>query len=282
MDRPLIPKGHLFSQHSLTTFRRCPRRFLLKYIDRQPWPVPDSDDPLDSGAHLERGRIFHLWMVRRHLGLPMEDIVACCEDAQLVRWWATAESFPWRGLPTGMREAELPVVVPLGEYRLYARYDLVALDPGGEAIIVDYKTLRQRPREETLQNRLQTRIYLYSLVAAGRVLTGGAEVDPEHTTMLYWFTDFPERPGIVRYSRQAFEQDREMLTSLARRAGGLLREEFRPCDDPRQCTYCTYRSLCDEEARAAASESVEALDWLDEELDALLDGQGDEGDPLTL
>ncbi|NLD74845.1 MAG: PD-(D/E)XK nuclease family protein, partial [Chloroflexi bacterium] len=28
----LIAPGHLFSQHSLATFVRCPRRFLLKYV----------------------------------------------------------------------------------------------------------------------------------------------------------------------------------------------------------------------------------------------------------
>ena len=38
----LIEPGHLFSQHSLRTYQRCPRRFLLRYIDRQPWPAPNA------------------------------------------------------------------------------------------------------------------------------------------------------------------------------------------------------------------------------------------------
>ena len=41
----LIRSGHLFSQHSLNTYRRCARRFLLKYVEERPWPTPEEEDP---------------------------------------------------------------------------------------------------------------------------------------------------------------------------------------------------------------------------------------------
>ena len=81
-DSPLIRPGHLFSQHSLATFVRCPRRFLLKYIDRQPWPMPENQEPEAYEAQLARGRVFHQWMVRRVRGVPMDGIAAACEDAE--------------------------------------------------------------------------------------------------------------------------------------------------------------------------------------------------------
>lgn len=270
MTDDLLPEGFLFSQHSLSTFARCAHRFLLKYVDRQPWPVADGDDPVGTGAYLERGRVFHQWMVRRGLRLPMEAIVDSCGDEELRAWWRAAEGFPWHGLPPH-GEPELAVVVPLGRYRLYARYDLLALGDDGEVVVVDWKTLQRRPKERTLRERMQTRVYLYSAVCAGEVLSEGARVDPDRTRMLYWFTNHPEEPGVVAYSRSAYERDREELTALVERIAGLGRDEFPSADDPRQCVGCHYRSLC----RQGGDGAVEggAPGWLEEELDLQLDLQ---------
>lgn len=266
----LIAPGHLFSQHSLATFVRCPRRFLLKYVDRQPWPVPETNDPAEYEAHLLRGRIFHQWMVRHQMGLPMDRIAACCPDPDLARWWQAAQRFPWHALPSGLRVAEMPVVAPLGTFRLYARYDLVALDPEGEAVVVDWKTLETRPHPRTLRERMQTRIYLYTLVALGDVLTGGAPVAPSQASMLYWFTNYPDEPATVRYSRDDYERDGATLTALAERIAGMPREEYLPSDDPLQCARCNYRTLCNV-AGADLAMGDAPQGWLDEELAYRLD-----------
>ena len=55
----LLDPGFLFSQHSLNTYVQCPRRFLLRYVDRQPWPMLERDEPLAYEEHLARGRVFH-------------------------------------------------------------------------------------------------------------------------------------------------------------------------------------------------------------------------------
>lgn len=268
----LIREGHLFSQHSLGTFARCPRRYLLKYVDRQPWPMPEGDDPVAYEASLARGRVFHQWMVREHLGLRVAEMAAYCEDADLERWWRAARHFPWGALPAAVREAELPVVVPLGGWRLYARYDLLALDPGGQAVVVDWKTLEARPSARTLRERLQTRIYLYTLVAAGQVLTGGAPVSPLQASMFYWFTNYPDEPATVPYSPEEFSRDGEELLALATRIAGLPREDFARTEDRRLCARCNYRSLCFSDAGEAARAALGAGEgWLDEDLDASLD-----------
>ena len=268
-DGGLLSPGHLFSQHSLATFARCARRFLFKYVDRQPWPVPESQDPAGVEAHLLRGRIFHQWMVRRQMGLPMDRMAACCPDPDLARWWAAAERFPRHALPQGLQVAELPVVAPLGEYRLYARYDLVALDPGGEAVVVDWKTLEARPHPRTLRERMQTRIYLYTLVALGDVLTGGEPIPPARASMLYWFANHPDEPATVRYSLDEYLEDGAHLVALANRIAHLPREEYLPTDDPLQCARCNYRTLCNDTAAPATGEA--GTGWLDEELAFRLD-----------
>jgi CRISPR/Cas system-associated exonuclease Cas4 (RecB family) len=260
----LIPPGYLFSQHSLNTYLRCPRRFLLKYVEQQPWPMPAEEDPLDYEAHLARGRILHHWLARQHLGLEMESIVAATPDPSLRAWWLAAQRFERAALPQGLREAELPVVVPLGEYRLYARYDYLALDPGGDAVIVDWKTLETRPSAQVLRQRIQTRVYLYTLIAAGHVLTGGAPIAPERAAMLYWFANFPDEPFTVRYSAQAYARDAQQLRALVAEIVQRPREAFQRTEDTHLCARCNYRSLCGRESAQAAPG---AEDWLDEDID---------------
>lgn len=262
----LIEKGRLFSQHSLSTFARCKRRFYLKYVAQQPWPMPESDDLARYEAHLARGRLFHQWIARALLGLPMARIAAASEDDQLRAWWQAYSRFDLQTLPVTLREVELPLVVPLGDYRLYARFDLVALNPGKEAIIVDWKTLESIPAYHVMRDRWQTRVYLYVLVAAGHVLTGGQPIDSAQARMLYWFAEhdtsieIPYSEAEHRRAGQALRQIVQEITTLPE-AGFVL------TDDLRQCGRCNFRSLCNR----AGSGSQAAIDWLGEEIDFDLD-----------
>ncbi|MBC7237541.1 MAG: PD-(D/E)XK nuclease family protein, partial [Chloroflexi bacterium] len=213
-----IRPGHLFSQHSLNTYLRCPHRFWLKYIQRQPWPMPEEEDPRAYQEHLLRGTVFHQWLVRRHLGMDMEPIVAACPDLELRRWWQALQDLDESDLPQGLREVELPLVVPLGVYSLYARFDLLAVElgeRGAEAVVVDWKTLPSLPSLRTLRERVQTRVYLYALVTAGHVITGGAPIYPERAAMWYWFANFPEEMVRIPYSQSAYERDGQWLRALA-------------------------------------------------------------------
>ncbi|MFO7918547.1 MAG: PD-(D/E)XK nuclease family protein [Anaerolineae bacterium] len=259
-----IRPGHLFSQHSLNTYRRCPRRFLLKYVEERPWPTPEEEDPRAYQQHLLRGRTFHEWLERHHLGLDMEPVVVACQDTQLQRWWAAAKDFDRESLPHDVREAELPIVVPLGEYRLYARYDYVALDVGGEAVIVDWKTLEFRPSREVLRRRIQTRVYLYTLVAAGQVLTGGTSIDPERAEMVYWFANYPEQTARISYSRADFARDEAELCRLVNEIADQPPEAFGRTEERRLCAHCNYRTLCD---REDVDQKAAGTDWLDEDID---------------
>jgi CRISPR/Cas system-associated exonuclease Cas4 (RecB family) len=182
----------------------------------------------------------------------------------LRRWWDAVERFDWDTLPRGLREAELPVVVPIGAYRLYARFDLLALDVGGDAVVVDWKTLENRPAERTLRERIQTRLYLYVLIAADRVLAGGAPIAPARAAMLYWFANYPEDTSVVYYSEAEYWRDGEMLEDLVEEIARLPRDAFGLTDDQRQCGRCNYATLCQRESVAALPSAV---DWLDEEID---------------
>lgn len=263
----LLPAGYLFSQHGLNTYRRCKRRFLYRYIDRQPWPMPEAEDLSTYLSHLERGRVLHQWVARALLGLPVEPMALAAEDAQLLAWWRAFQRCDLSGLPGPVREVELPVITPLGDWRLYARFDLLALEPGGPAVVVDWKTLAQAPSLRTLSARVQTQVYLYALVATGGVLSGGAPVEPGEAEMRYWFAPSEEWVTIP-YSRARYVADGRTLRALAEEIATQPREAFALTEALRECQACTYRSLCE---RGDATQPAEATAWLEEELDFQLD-----------
>jgi RecB family exonuclease len=266
--QPLLPPGFMFSQHSLNTYKQCPRRFYLKYIERQPWPMPEDEEPLIYRAHLERGRIWHQWVARSFLDVPTTPIADASDDPELTRWWRAYQEAAPLDLPTVQRYVELAVTVPLGDYRLYARYDLLALDPGGPAVLVDWKTLEQRPSARTLRARVQTQVYLYTLIAAGAVLTGGPPIQPQHASMLYWFTNYPADPEEIAYSRPAYQRDEAALRALVAEIVARPRDGFPLTDDLRLCAHCTYRTLCHAQTDLPDG-ALEA--WLDEDLDVDLE-----------
>lgn len=226
--------------------------------------MPEEEDPRAYQQHLLRGRTFHEWLERYHLGLDMEPVVAGCQDVQLQRWWTAAKDFDRDSLPRDIREAELPIVVPLGKYRLYARYDYMALDVGGDAVIVDWKTLEFRPSQEVLQRRIQTRVYLYTLVAAGQVLMGGTPIDPERAEMVYWFANYPEQTARISYSHADFARDEAKLRRLVDEIAGQPAEAFGRTEEHRLCAHCNYRTLCE---REDVTQEATDVNWLDEDID---------------
>jgi PD-(D/E)XK nuclease superfamily len=299
----MLDPAFKFSQHSMSDFVECPRRFYLKYVDRQPWPLVETGplglNPLEYQAYLWRGVVLHRWIERYWLGVPPQ----ASDDAELNVWWARFMRTSFDDLPA-TRMPELALVAPLGSpqkaYSLYARFDLLATqklsdhpervegdqtvsEQGSEqnapaqnaprAVIVDWKTLRgeRPPRYQVFATRLQTRIYLYVLATAGAAFNDGLPFTPEQCRMRYWLANFPEQPWVdIPYSTADYERDQSMLLKLmdsaAQREG---EEQYEMTADERRCTYCTYLTLCKRKGAPAESQATEQ--WLDIEAIGELD-----------
>ncbi len=280
-----------FSQHSLSDFVDCPRRFYLRYIARQSWPLvetgPHGMDALTYQEYLRLGAVLHRWIERYWLGISDGSTHFQTPNPELALWWSRFTATDFSDLPT-QRLPELELSAPLGEFRVYARFDLLALQPSpptplppgeGRAIIVDWKTLRGEnpPSHEFLKQRLQTRVYLYVLATAGAPFNNGVPMQPEQCVMRYWLANFPERPWVeIGYSAAEYAQDTAKLLALASdistRATQAGEVQFPKTDDERKCTYCTYRTLChrrgapgaelpDDEVTMIDLSNVEALDY---------------------
>ena len=260
-----LPADFVYSQDSLQDFADCRRRFQLRHVLRLAWPAVEAEPVLEHEAHMQKGAAFHRLVHQHASGVPADRLLRYVEDEELELWWHSYLQKQPADLPEG-RHSELVLSAPLGKRRLVARYDLVAVEPGGRVVIVDWKTSRRKPGRPILAQRLQTRVYPCLMVQAGKHLYGGQNVSPERVEMVYWYAAIPEEPDVFPYDQAQFGADRDYLAGLAAEIEGLP-EGSQPLTEERsRCRYCVYRSLCERgigagplEGSSEGAESEEGL-----------------------
>jgi len=270
-----LPPDFQFSQASLQDYADCPRRFQLRYVERVAWPALEADSAPENERHMQQGMAFHRLAHQHALGIPEEQLSRTVTDADLRRWWHNYLTHGPDDLPAS-RYPEIVLSAPLGGHRLIAKYDLVAVDPsamlragaGQQAVIVDWKTSRKRPKRRWLAERLQTRVYPYLLVRAGAHLNGGQPLAPEQVEMVYWFTEFPQDPARFPYNAAQYEADEAYLPSLVERIGN---PPYPLTTDEQHCRYCRYRSLCQRGVAAGPFDELEDAATPGDEFDFVLE-----------
>jgi hypothetical protein len=240
-----------FSQASLQDYVECHRRFQLRYLWELSWPAVEAEPIEEYEAHAADGEAFHRLIHQHQLGFPVERLEEMAraasqeeDDGQLLAWWRSYLAAGPAGLPA-KRYPEIVLSAPLGEQRVLAKYDLIAIEPGRRAIIVDWKTSQNRPSQPWLAARLQTRVYRYVLAQAGSHLNGGQPLRPDQISMLYWFANDPDHPERLAYDETQLRADERFLRSLAAEIASAGEDDFPKTEDVRRCRFCPYRSLCD-------------------------------------
>jgi CRISPR/Cas system-associated exonuclease Cas4 (RecB family) len=240
-----FPQDFQFSQHNLQDYVDCPRRFELRYLQKLKWPALQSEPVMEMEHRAELGRRFHEMVHQFHLGMPEDQISDQAKDVELASWWSEYLASPiLMELPV-YRKSEYLLTAPFSGYRLVAKYDLLAIDPGKKAVIIDWKTSGKPLPRKYLVDRLQTRVYPYLLVSAGQSLNGGQPFDPEQAELVYWFTSQPDQPVRIQYSEKLFRSDENYLQALVKDISTRPAGQFPLTLDEKKCAYCVYRSLCD-------------------------------------
>jgi len=257
-----LPLEFAFSQGVLQDYVDCPRRFQLRYAQAVAWPALPAEPALEREAQLRLGTQFHRLVQQHQLGLSVDTLSALAAEPPLDLWWQRYLDHGPAGLPA-QRHPEIALWAPLGGYRLLAKYDLLAVEAGARALIVDWKTGQQRPQRAWLERRLQTRVYRYVLVKAGHALNGGAPWEAEQVEMLYWFANAPQSPERLGYDAQQFAADEAYLKGLVSAIEQAGEDDFLQTEDERRCLFCAYRSWCDR--------GVEAGDFRQDELEQAFD-----------
>ena len=158
-----LPTPFTFSQSSLQDYADCPRRFQLRYMDQLSWPAIDTEPVVENERRQIEGQIFHRLVQQYLLGVPSENLSRMANTPNLERWW---NNFRKEFDSFDKLHPELTLSSPIGNHRLVAKYDLVAVQDD-RATIYDWKTSAKRPRDEWMSARWQTRVYRALLVQAG-------------------------------------------------------------------------------------------------------------------
>ena len=277
-----LPSTFAFSQSSLQSYVNCPRRFWLAYVEQLSWPALEAS-PYDEHEQLLRlGWQFHQLVEREAAGLPT-DLLTEGLDYPLDEWFESYLRHRPADLPTEVVEVEsvlsAPLAVEAGQYRLVARYDLIAV--GGEgadrrAVILDWKTNKRVTRRSTMQQRMQTLVYPYVLVEASAGVPWGP-LAPEQVEMHYWFTAAPAEAISFGYNRELHTANRAKFEQLLNEIlSGEREKNFRKVADTdenrkRFCGYCIYRSRCDRGVVAADLDEYDEEEFSDEDLERALD-----------
>ena len=251
----LAPDFH-FSQGNLQDYVDCPKRFQLRYMLRVPWPAVEAEPALENERYLQQGAAYHHLVHQYLVGVPPEQLSRSVTDQDLSRWWKNYLQTD----PVGSYKPRYPEIVlsaPLSGNRLIAKYDVLAVDPGKRAVIVDWKTHRRRPSRHRLAKRIQTRVYRYLVVWTSSFLNDGQPFEPEQVSMIYWFPNFPEQPEGFAYDLAQYEADGDYLTLLIEEIKGLADQDFPLTDQERRCRYCPYRSLCRRGSKAGLLNEAE-------------------------
>jgi RecB family exonuclease len=257
----MLPQFFQFTQSNLQDYLDCPRRFELRYILRQDWPALQTEPEMEQEKHMLRGHLFHQLVHQLLIGLPAEQLSEQNEDEDLLRWWDSfLKASPLDGLPS-KRLSEFSLSAPFAGFRLLAKYDVLAVDPGKRAVIVDWKTSLHRPARHRLQERMQTRLYPFLLVEAGARLNGGSPILPEQVEMIYWFPEEPDHAEHFSYSTSQYLDERTSLQSLIDEIKGHAQGSFNLTPNEKLCEYCIYRSLCDRGKSAGAFADQEEEDF---------------------
>ncbi|MEE8390750.1 MAG: PD-(D/E)XK nuclease family protein [Anaerolineae bacterium] len=266
----ILPTDFQFSQASLQDYVDCPRRFQLRYVERVAWPAPEAEPALENERYLQQGAAFHRLIHQHLLGFPPERLSSTVTDDNLQHWWRNYLESGLSNLPD-VRYPEVLLSAPVSDYRLVAKYDLVAIAPGRRVVIVDWKTSRKRSQRKWLTQRLQTRVYPYLLVRAGAHLNDGQALEPEHVEMVYWFASFPNNPERFAYDAAQYHADEVRLISLIEEIKNLRDHEWSLTTQERHCRYCPYRSLCQRGVRAGPFDEIEETPEPDDDFDISID-----------
>ena len=231
-----------FSQGSLGDYAECPRRFELRYIRRMRYPALEVRQALDYEARIRKGQRFHNLLQQHLLGVPADLLArSLADDEELRDWWEIALREGLAGLPRE-RRAETALESSLAGQRLLAKYDLLALEPGGDAVIIDWKTGGRLPDRAVLENRMQTIVYRYVLARAGAQLYGGP-ISPERIRMDYVYVAAGGARLSFPYSAARMAADEARLKDMIGAINAAA--EFPLTEDERRCRFCNFRSYCD-------------------------------------
>jgi RecB family exonuclease len=247
------------SYSSLGDYKRCGYRFYVERVLGLP-PLTDADPRASSRSRsseaeaegaaalsgTERGILAHALLERLDFGRPAPPSAAAIIEAaeiaptaaeaeeleDLIRRFATSELCARLGRAADARREEAFAFALESGVLMNGVFDVLAREPGGRLLVVDYKSDRLgggATPAQLLADMYSTQQTLYALAA---LRTGADAVDVVHV-----FLEAPDDPVLATFpaaDRGALER------TLAELTRGVLAREFAVTDSPQRsiCAGC--------------------------------------------
>lgn len=271
-----LPSDFQFSQSSLQDYFDCARRFELRYILKQKWPALQTEPIMEYEHHMQIGTRFHRLVHQHILGIPDDVLESSIDDPDLLKWWQVfIRHAPLKDLPQPLLPEYRLAAIFEGQ-RFVAQYDLLSIDIGKSATIIDWKTSSRRTPSSYLQERIQSRLYPFLLMLSGERLNNGTAFKAEQIEMRYWFPIAPDKPEIIDYTKEKHKENKKFFAGLISEIKATQDGHFLLTSDERKCKFCEYRSLCERQVKAGNWKEAEDTDFASpEESDLSIDQIGD-------
>jgi hypothetical protein len=265
-----LPENFLFNQSNLQDYVDCQRRFQLRHIIHQAWPAVEAEPYLENERLIDLGAKFHKIVHQHLIGVPEAEISRTITGDEVMQsWWNNYLHSIIDGILEFINEKgnqcyeEMTLSIPVSDFRVIAKYDLLIIRPDSKLIIVDWKTSQNLPKRRWFADRLQTHVYPYVLTCAASGFIGGNPPDPSQIEMIYWFANQPEDPERFPYNQASYQGDAMYLGNLIATINSKSEPVFPLTPDVKRCLYCTYRSLCNRGVKPGDLQHLE--EWLEPE-----------------
>ena len=240
-----LPENFNYSQKSLQDFIYCSRLFKNRYIDRIKWPAVELNPVDELEYRAKSGAEFHRIVYQFFSGISEEKIESNIRDKLIKTWWENFKiSIAAKEDHKDIYLSEARIYTFIGDFRLIAKLDLIAVKPDGRRIIYDWKTTHNRYKRKILSDHFQTKVYPYVLVSASDRIFPWEKTDPDRVKMIYWFAEYPENPEVFEFDEIEFIKVEEEIRRIIEKIDGMNPEDFTKTQQQRKCEYCVYRSLC--------------------------------------
>ena len=202
----------IYSANMLKTYKICPLKYKLKYVER--FSLPQKFEVFEKGKKIHALAYYYL---------KGDDVsrfeTALTPDESEV--WARLKENEFFNMQT--YRAEFDLNVKIDRFWVGGRLDAVVTDGAGNYYILDYKTgaVPKNPEED-----LQTLVYLAALEA---------HLKGEFKSLKFVYIDLKNNKNHIIDSTHAHT---EIIEHICRQ---IESEKFLPCED---CGLCEYRHYC--------------------------------------
>ncbi|MEG2789141.1 MAG: PD-(D/E)XK nuclease family protein, partial [Romboutsia sp.] len=221
----------------------CPLKFKYKYIDKINWKQDDIENR-EYYEGLKKGRDFHLICERYFNNIPL----GIDNKQNIFNLWMSKikKIVPIKNEYIYLPEYEIRY--NLGDNIIQAKYDLVILKED-KIEIWDWKTENKKIDYKSIENRMQTIVYMF-LVKEVIPKLWGIDIDTKNISMKYYQPLFEDGIVTISYNDEKHNANKiklnEYINMIINTKYDNKQEKYKYelISNKNHCKFCEFNKLC--------------------------------------